>query len=83
MQCDVLFRFEMEGARDDWRQFHNEKRNDLFCSHNFMRGGEGDSWHVWGRGEVRTWFWCGELKEREHLEEMLVDGEDNLKRDLK
>jgi hypothetical protein len=38
---------------------------------------------MWGRGEVRTGFWWGELKERDNLEEILVDGEDNLKRHLK
>lgn len=35
------------------------------------------------RGEVRAGFWWGELKGRDHLEEMLVDEEDNLKIDLK
>jgi len=38
---------------------------------------------LWRRGEVRTGFWWGELKERDRLEEILVDEEDDLKRDLK
>jgi hypothetical protein len=31
-------------------------------------------WRVWGRGEVCTGFWWGNLKEREHWEESGVDG---------
>ena len=31
-------------------------------------------WHVWGRGEVRTGFWWGILRERGHLEDPGVDG---------
>ena len=38
--------------------------------------------HV-GGGEVLTGFWWGELKERDHLEEIMVDGEDNVKIYLK
>jgi len=30
--------------------------------------------HVWGRGKVHTGVWCGNLKERDHLEEAGVDG---------
>ena len=30
-------------------------------------------WHLWGRGEVHTWFWWGNLKERDHLEDSGVD----------
>jgi hypothetical protein len=29
---------------------------------------------VWGSGEVRKEFWCGTLKERVHLEELVADG---------
>jgi hypothetical protein len=33
------------------------------------------SWagHVWRRGEVRTGFWWGNLRERDHLEGVGVD----------
>ena len=30
--------------------------------------------HVWGRGEVYTGFWCGNLSEIDHLEDPGVDG---------
>jgi len=29
---------------------------------------------VWGRGEVYTGFWWGNIKERDHLEDPVVDG---------
>jgi hypothetical protein len=35
--------------------------------------------HVWGTGEVHTGFWCGDLRERDHLEDPGVDGENNIK----
>jgi hypothetical protein len=31
-------------------------------------------WHDWGRGDVHTGFWWGNLKERDHLEDLAVDG---------
>jgi hypothetical protein len=30
---------------------------------------------MWGRGEVHTGLWCGNLRERDHLEDLDVDGE--------
>ena len=30
--------------------------------------------HVWGRGEAYTGFWCGNLKERDHLVDPGIDG---------
>jgi len=31
-------------------------------------------WRVWGRGEVCTGFWLGNLRERDHWREPEVDG---------
>jgi hypothetical protein len=31
-------------------------------------------WHVWGRGEVHTGLWWGNLREGDHLEDPGVDG---------
>jgi hypothetical protein len=36
-------------------------------------------WYVRGRGEVYAKFWCGNLRERGHLEDPDVDGGDNIK----
>jgi len=30
-------------------------------------------WHVWGRGEVYTGFWWGNLRKRDNLEDSGVD----------
>ena len=30
--------------------------------------------NVWGGGDVRTVFWCGKLRERDRLEDQVVDG---------
>ena len=32
-------------------------------------------WHVLGRGEVHTGFWWGDLKERVHLEDVVLIGD--------
>jgi hypothetical protein len=31
-------------------------------------------WHVWGGGEVHTRFWWGNLRQRDHLEDLGIDG---------
>jgi hypothetical protein len=31
-------------------------------------------WHVWEKGEVHTGLWWGDLRERDHLEDIGVDG---------
>jgi hypothetical protein len=31
-------------------------------------------WHVWGKGEVHTGLWWGNLREGDHLEDTDVDG---------
>ena len=38
--------------------------------------------HVWGRGEVYTGFWWGNLRKRDHLEDLGLDGRINTKTDL-
>ena len=40
-------------------------------------------WHVWERGEVHTGFWWGELRERDHLEDVGIDGKTMLQWVLK
>jgi hypothetical protein len=30
-------------------------------------------WHVWGTGETHTGFWLGDLRERDHFEDLGLD----------
>jgi hypothetical protein len=36
-------------------------------------------WNVWGKGDVHTGFWWGDLMEKYHLEDPNVDGKITLK----
>jgi hypothetical protein len=40
-------------------------------------------WHVWGGGDVHTGFWWGNLQQRDHLEDLGIDGRTILKRIFK
>jgi len=40
-------------------------------------------WHVWGRGEVHSGLWWGNLRERGHLKDPGVNGRVILKGILK
>ena len=37
---------------------------------------------LWGRGELQTGFWWGNLREIDHLKDRGIDGEDNIKMDI-
>jgi len=60
-----------------WRELHNEELNKLYSSPNIVRVMRRMRWvgHVAriGRIEVYTGFWCGNLKERDHLEDPGLD----------
>jgi hypothetical protein len=62
----------------EWRK-HNEELNDLYSPNivwvikSRKMSGRGMQ-HVWGRVQVYTGLWRGNLKERDHLEDQGVDG---------
>jgi len=31
-------------------------------------------WHIWERGKVHTGFWWGDLREKDHLEDLGIGG---------
>ena len=40
-------------------------------------------WHIWGTGEMHIGFWWGDLRERDHMEDLGLDGRIILKWVLK
>jgi hypothetical protein len=75
-----IFGPKMDEVRREWRKLHNEELNDLYCSPNIFRviKWRRIRWAEYvvriGRGEMYTGFWCGNLSERDHLEEPGLDG---------
>jgi hypothetical protein len=76
-----IFGSKRNEVTDEWRKLHNEKLNDLYCSTNtvqviksrkILMGGEFSTYR--GRGEVYTGFWCGNLRERDHLGDSSANG---------
>ena len=75
-----IFGPNSDEVREEWRKIHNKELNDLYSSHNIVRGIKSRRvrWtgHVarMGRGEANSGFWWGNLRERDHLEDPGVDG---------
>jgi hypothetical protein len=78
----------MDKVTGEWRKIHNEELSDLYCSPIIVQVIKLRKmrWagHVarMGRGEAYTGFWWGNLRERDHLEDLGIDGVD-IKLELK
>ena len=64
----------------EWRKLHHEELNDLYCSPNTVRliksrrmRWAGHAARI-GRVEAYTGFWWGNLRERDHLEDLGMMG---------
>jgi hypothetical protein len=62
----------------EWRRLHNEELYDLYASPNIIRDiksrrMKGTFSTYRRRVEVHTGFWWGNLRERDHLEDLSVD----------
>jgi hypothetical protein len=75
-----IFRPKRDEVTGKWRKPLNEELNDLRCLPTFVRviKSRRMRWvgHVagWGRGEVCTGFWWGNLRERDYWADSGVDG---------
>ena len=74
-----IFGPKRDEVTGEWRKLHNEDLNYLYCSRNIVRVIKSRSrWagHVgrMERGEVYTGLWWGNLRERDHLEVLGIDG---------
>jgi len=63
-----------------WRRLHNQQLHDVYRDTKYysgekikMNGMGGTSSNVWGRGEVHTGVWWGNLKERDHMEDLSIN----------
>jgi len=78
MMLRIIFGHKRDEVTREWRKRHNEEINDLFSSSNILRVLKSrrmrELEHVWGRGETYIGFRCGNLKERDHLEDPGVVG---------
>jgi hypothetical protein len=70
-----IFGPKREKVTGDWRKQHNEQLRGLYCSRNIQVAKSGRM--SLGGGGME--FWWGNLKEREYLEEIDVDGKVLLK----
>jgi hypothetical protein len=74
-----IFGPKKDEVTGQWRELHTEELYDLYPSPNIIRVIKlRILWaeHIarMGRGEVRTGFWWGNLRERDHLEDTGVVG---------
>jgi hypothetical protein len=62
----------------EWRRLYKEELYDLYSSRNIIRAIKSRRMRwaglVWETGEVRTGFWWGDVKGRDNLQDLGVDG---------
>ena len=63
----------------EWRKLHNEEliqysSPNIICMIKSRRMRWAGNVALWGRVEVHTGFWWGNLREKDHLEDPGVDG---------
>ena len=74
-----IFGPKKDEITEDWRRLQNEGFYYLFSPYIIQviksRRWDGWSmWHVWEMGEMCAGLWWGDLRERDHLEDLFIDG---------
>jgi len=76
----IIFRSKRDEVTGEWRKLHNEETNDLYSSPDIIRVIKSRIMRWAGRaalmGERKGYagFWWGKLRERDHLEDLVVSG---------
>jgi len=85
-----VLEFDLRGTlqQNSEERFLTEKLHNLYSLPNIVavikqRMTELGIWHVWGTREVHTGFWWGDMRGRDHLEDLDIDGKTVLKCILK
>jgi hypothetical protein len=84
-----IFGPKRDEATGEWRRLYNEELDDPYSSPNIIRviKSRRMRWAghvaVWGKREVHTGFWWGDLREGDHLGDPGVDGRIILKWNFK
>jgi hypothetical protein len=73
-----IFGHKREEVAGGWRRLHNEELHKLYASPNIIRVVKSRRmrWvdHVARMGKMHAIFWLEDLKGRDHLEDLGVDG---------
>jgi hypothetical protein len=75
-RVSMILGSKMDVATGEWGRLYNEELHDLYCSPNIIRMGKSRRmmWvgHEVHMGAYRVWW--GNLRERDHLEDLGIDG---------
>jgi hypothetical protein len=65
---------DMQSLFNEWRRLHNEELYDLYSSPNIIQVIKSKMKWAGHVARMEDRFWWGDLRERDHLEELGVDG---------
>jgi hypothetical protein len=69
-----IFGPKSDEVTGEWRGLHSEKFYDLYSSLKYYSGYQIKNTMCGAHGEEHLGFWCGNLRERDNLEDFSTDG---------